>query len=161
MDYQIKYLKYKNKYLIFKEQIGGTLNIADKQSTFKNACIALFYNKHIFLVLQKDGTWNIPGGHIDPGENSFQAAFREFNEETGGFNLKRWANSSKPRKEFHSHEYHGHTKIWWYVSEEDPKIIFKINNETVKGQWFSVNKLPNLRFPQSIREIITLVSSKL
>ena len=40
------------------------------------------YNNNIFLVQQKDGSWNIPGGHIDSGENSFQAAFREFKEET-------------------------------------------------------------------------------
>ncbi len=150
MDYQIKYLKYKNKYLIYKEQMGGN---------FKNACIALFYNKHIFLVLQKDGKWNIPGGHIDPGENSFQAAFREFREETGGFDLKNWSKSSKPRKEFHSYEYNGHTKIWWHVSEEDPQIIFKINNETVKGQWFPINNLPNLRFPKSIHKLLTHLSS--
>ncbi len=152
MDYQIKYLKYKNKYLIYKEQIGGT---------FKNACIALFYNNNIFLVQQKDGSWNIPGGHIDPGENSFQAAFREFKEETGGFDLKKWANSSNPRKEFHSYEYNGHTKIWWYISKEDPKIIFIPNNETVKGQWFPIDKLPTLRFPESIRELLTLVKSHL
>lgn len=151
MDYESKYLKYKNKYLNQKEiQIGGK---------FKNACIALFYNNHIFLVQQRDGKWNIPGGHIDPGENSFQAAFREFNEETGGFNLKKWTNSSKPRKEFNCYEYHGHTKIWWYVTKEDPQIIFNINKETVAGQWFPVNSLPNLRFPQSIQEIITLVKT--
>ena len=146
MDYQIKYLKYKNKYLVYKEQLGGT---------FKNACIALFYNNNIFLVQQKDGLWNIPGGHIDPGENSFQAAFREFKEETGGFDLKKWANSSKTRKEFYSYKYNGHTKIWWYISKEDPKIIFIPNNETGAGQWFPLNNLPTLRFPKSIHELLT------
>lgn len=165
MDYKSKYLKYKTKYLIYQNHIGGnSFNLAyDKTggSKVKNACIALFYNKHIFLVQQKDGSWNIPGGHIDPGENSFQAAFREFREETGGFDLKKWANSSKPRKEFHSYEYHGHTKIWWHISKEEPKIIFKINNETLKGQWFSIDNLPNLRFPQSIHELLTLVTSHL
>ena len=150
MDYQIKYLKYKNKYLIYKEQMGGT---------FKNACIALFYNNNIFLVQQKDGSWNIPGGHIDSGENSFQAAFREFREETGGFDLKKWANSSKTRKEFHSYKYNGHTKIWWHISKEDPKIVFNINNETIAGQWFPINSLPNLRFPKSIHELLTHLSS--
>ena len=152
MDYEKKYLKYKTKYLSYQDQIGGN---------FKNACIALFYNNHIFLVQQIDGKWNIPGGHIDLGENSFQAAFREFNEETGGFDLKRWANLSKPRKEFHCYEYHGHTKIWWCVTKEDPQIIFNINKETVAGQWFPVNNLPNLRFLQSIQEIITHVKSHL
>ncbi len=30
------------------------------------------------------GTWEFPGGHIDEGENPFQAARREWGEETGG-----------------------------------------------------------------------------
>ncbi len=152
MDYKSKYLKYKNKYLNLKKQLGGE---------FKNACIALFYNNQIFLIQQKDNKWNIPGGRIDGRENSFQAAFREFKEETGGFDLLRWANSTTPRKEFNRYEYHGHTKIWWHVSKVDPQIVFNINRETKAGQWFNINSLPsNLRFPQSIQEIIAHIRSQ-
>jgi 8-oxo-dGTP pyrophosphatase MutT (NUDIX family) len=156
MDYKSKYLKYKSKYLNLKKQLGGGI---------KNACIALFYKNQIYLIQQtKDNKWNIPGGHIDRGENSFQAAFREFEEETGGFDLLRWTNSTKPRKDFEHYEYghpHPHTKIWWYVSRENPEIVFNINRETKDAAWFDINNLPsNLRFPGSIGEIIAHVRSK-
>ncbi len=31
----------------------------------------------------KPGTWNLPGGHVDPGETPYQAAIRECDEEAG------------------------------------------------------------------------------
>ncbi len=148
--YRQKYLKYKNKYLQLKLQLGGE---------FKNACVALFYNNQIYLVQEKDGRWNIPGGGIKTGENSFQAAFREFKEETGGFDLKRWADSTNPRRKFEVYEYHGHTKIWWHVSSENPRIKFKSNNETIADQWAPINNLPHLKFPASIKSLIDNLKS--
>ncbi len=38
---------------------------------------------HVVIVTQRDGSWSLPKGHIDPGENPFQAALREIHEETG------------------------------------------------------------------------------
>lgn len=147
MDYRLKYLKYKNKYLHLKIQSGGGAT---------NACIALFYNNYIYLVKEKSGKWNTPGGGIKLArrETSVTAAFREFKEETGGFDLLAWANSH-PLKTFYCYNYHGHTDIFWYISSTDPKIHFKRNNETTDGQWYHINNLPtNLRFPNSIKAII-------
>lgn len=50
---------------------------------------ALFQSKWIFVRHQKRTTWEIAGGHIEPGETSFDAAGRELMEETGAlkFNL--------------------------------------------------------------------------
>jgi 8-oxo-dGTP diphosphatase len=50
---------------------------------------AKFKNKWIFVRHQKRSTWEIAGGHIETGENSYEAAGRELKEETGAirFNL--------------------------------------------------------------------------
>ncbi len=36
-----------------------------------------------FLVMQRDGIWDLPKGKLDPGETSEEAALREVEEETG------------------------------------------------------------------------------
>ena len=145
MDFKHKYLKYKNKYLHLQNQFSG--------GGVKNACIALLYDNKIYLVKNKRDKWNIPGGGIDKGEISLDAAFREFYEETGGFDLKKWANLTKPRKEFSVFCYNTHTDIWWHISSILPNIQFKTNNEMIDGKWYDINNLPphnDLRFPDSI-----------
>lgn len=37
----------------------------------------------LFVRRSDNGLWSVPGGHIESGENSAQAAEREFEEETG------------------------------------------------------------------------------
>ena len=57
----------------------------------KNAAIALFFQREVYLVkLNYNKGWTFPGGRIDRGETSYDAAFREFDEETGTAGLKNW-----------------------------------------------------------------------
>ena len=44
---------------------------------------AIYQGKWIFVRHQKRSTWEIAGGHIEPGETSLEAAGRELMEETG------------------------------------------------------------------------------
>ena len=151
MDYRLKYLKYKNKYLNLKIQSGGV--------GIKNACIALYYktptHNFIYLIKGNDDNWNIPGGRIDDKENSLEAAFREFKEETGGFLLDKWAPRTNQQRKFYKYEFREHTAIWWCVSYEEPKIIFKPNREATEGGWFDINELNTipLRFSDSVTQI--------
>lgn len=52
--------------------------------------------KWIFVRNNKRSTWEIPGGHIEDGESSDEAASRELMEETGAidFNIDRVATYS-------------------------------------------------------------------
>ena len=77
MDYQYKYLKYKNKYLNLLAKInqyGGTIS---------NASIILISHGRILCVREISGKWTLPGGKIEKDETPFNAAKREFYEETG------------------------------------------------------------------------------
>ena len=98
-----------NKYLNLKIQSGGV--------GIKNACIALYYktptHNFIYLIKGNDDNWNIPGGRIDDKENSLEAAFREFKEETGGFLLDKWAPRTNQQRKFYKYEFREHTAIWW------------------------------------------------
>ena len=51
---------------------------------------ARYGSSWIFVRHQGRSTWEIAGGHIEPGETSHEAAFRELMEETGAlsFNLE-------------------------------------------------------------------------
>jgi hypothetical protein len=130
-----------------------------------NACIALYFQNTVYLVQEKSGVWNFPGGILKKGEDTLRGAFREFQEEIGdeessNFNLERWANRSgntfTPYPVYHTNGVGPpHTTIFYCICNSKPEFIFKRNNETISGKWFSV--LPeNLRH-RSISELTSIV----
>jgi 8-oxo-dGTP diphosphatase len=48
---------------------------------------ARYKNKWIFVRHQDRSTWEIAGGHIEPGETAYEAALRELMEETGALSF--------------------------------------------------------------------------
>jgi 8-oxo-dGTP pyrophosphatase MutT (NUDIX family) len=153
--YYKKYLKYKIKYLNLQNQIGGRIS---------NVAIALFFKDTVYLVQEKNGEWNLPGGKINEGETESQASIREFDEETGGFRLDTWTNQltdEYKRIVINELEYGRtpHTKIFLYYLEKvyanKPNIIFKQNSETINGDWFNIKHLPDkIKFRPSMNQVI-------
>lgn len=52
------------------------------------AASAAIFREHTVLLVERGkgaarGTWSLPGGHIEPGEQAAEAARREVREETG------------------------------------------------------------------------------
>lgn len=49
--------------------------------------VTLVQGDQVFIIQENKpsvrGTWNFPGGRIEPGETMFEAAIREVKEETG------------------------------------------------------------------------------
>ena len=58
------------------------LYIPDSKLTY-SVISAKYKGQWIFVRHQKRSTWEIAGGHIEPGETSYEAAGRELMEETG------------------------------------------------------------------------------
>jgi 8-oxo-dGTP diphosphatase len=58
------------------------LYVPDSKLTY-SVISAKYQGKWIFVRHQKRSTWEIAGGHIEPGETSLEAAGRELMEETG------------------------------------------------------------------------------
>lgn len=45
-----------------------------------------------FLLMQHDNRWDLPKGHLDPGETAAEAALRELREETGIKTAEIWTD---------------------------------------------------------------------
>ena len=67
------------------------------------------------------GTWEFPGGHIDEGENSLAAAFREWSEEVG-----RRVPAGKVQGEWKSED----GKYVGYVWSIHKEAIIKLDSRT-------------------------------
>ena len=85
--------------------------ITDRDLTYV-VIVAETKGKWIFCKHKDRDTWEIPGGHIEPGEKPMEAAARELHEETGAeaFELKRICAYSVEHEErtsygllFHAH----------------------------------------------------------
>jgi 8-oxo-dGTP pyrophosphatase MutT (NUDIX family) len=136
-----------------------------------NACIALFFEKTVYLIQEKDESWNFPGGKLKPREDALEGAFREFQEEIGNnegsnlFNLKKWArdtgNIFTPHYVHHSNDVVGrpHTTIFYCICKSKPVFTFRRNNETINGNWFDVYNLPQPLKYRSISELTQKVSN--
>jgi 8-oxo-dGTP pyrophosphatase MutT (NUDIX family) len=72
-------------------QIGGNKAAAPAAATVAAGLAVLAADTGRVLLLQRalddtdpaSGTWEFPGGHVEPGEMPLQAALREWGEETG------------------------------------------------------------------------------
>lgn len=136
-----------------------------------NACIALFFENTVYLVQEKSGHWNFPGGILKE-RDALKGAFREFQEETGNekgfnlFNLEKWArdtgNIFTPHYVYHSNGVGPpHTTIFYCICKSKPVFTFRKNDETIDGKWFSMYNLPQPLRHRSISELTSIVLEKL
>uniref|UniRef100_A0A915NJP4 Bis(5'-nucleosyl)-tetraphosphatase [asymmetrical] n=1 Tax=Meloidogyne floridensis TaxID=298350 RepID=A0A915NJP4_9BILA len=87
----------------------------------------LIYRKNAnfveYLLLQSSGIphhWTPPKGHVDPGENEWQAAIREVKEESGID-----ANEKLTLIKDFKHE------MFYYVNSELKRVCEKLNGVTI------------------------------
>lgn len=127
MDFRLKYLKYKKKYL----QLRKTLSIIQNDltgGTIKNVAIVIKKNDKILFVREKNkkSSLMLPGGQINSGERPWDAIKREWGEETGiKFPTQRQANIvDEP------FNYHGHTLIFFGNSNEETSF-YSFNKDRI------------------------------
>lgn len=59
------------------------LGYCDEKEYTRVVCLSRYKNKYLFCYNKNRKGWEIPGGHIETGENWQDAAKREMYEETG------------------------------------------------------------------------------
>ena len=97
-----------------------------------------------FLLISRNGLWDLPKGHQDPGEDIRVTALREVQEETGIYDLQ--------LKELicitdHCYKRNGiwHLKhTWWYDMLDDKPIdlVPQTEEDISKAAWVAKSSLP-------------------
>lgn len=59
------------------------IDTAPEKDWTRVVCVARYNGKWAFVKHKERDTWEIPGGHIEPGETWQETACREMKEETG------------------------------------------------------------------------------
>ena len=100
----------------------------------RNSAIVLKKNNKILLLKERRGYWVTPGGGRNRGERPWDAAKREYKEET---------NNDLPYcytiERFDFLRYN--TNI--YVCQTNRSVFYSQNNETYKAKWVSVSDIVN------------------
>ena len=64
------------------------LGYCDESEYTRVVCVSKYKGKYLFCYNKKRNGWEIPGGHIEEGENWQEAAKREMYEETGATKIE-------------------------------------------------------------------------
>ena len=99
-------------------------------------------NDKTFVLLNERSTdkWELPGGKVEPGESSENAAIREIKEETNiKINPKKLITVNEMMSEYKTDKKCNY--YVYYVSEKD-KV--KVGSDAKKLEWFDVKNLPDV-----------------
>lgn len=97
-----------------------------------------------YLLIRRDGLWDLPKGHQEPGEDIRTTALREVQEETGVDNLKlRKLICITDHCYFRNNMWHlKHT--WWYdmLYNEPVELVPQKEEDITKAAWVARSSLP-------------------
>jgi len=120
-------------------------------------------DKWLFLILRAYKNWDFPKGIVEEGEDPFEAAIREVNEETGIKNLRFISGKEYVETE----PYSGGKKIArYYLAETDEKEVhFSINPEIGMPEhheyrWVNFSSLKKL-LPPRLQKVADWAKEKL
>ena len=106
------------------------------------------YNIYVLLIKRKHNPfkywWALPGGYVNEGETTKQAAYRELKEETGvkPHFLDFMLLADKPDRD--SRGWTISVVYRWDSFTEKPKV--KVEDDAVDFDWFNIENLPSLAF---------------
>ena len=106
-------------------------------------------NKVLLLQCPGNMRWELPGGHVDPGENFKKCATRETKEETG---LKLDPDKLVELQTTKDKDYA--QRVYRYDLMDDSKI--KLSDEHVNHEWVSRKKLDKYPLTSSTNHLAIL-----
>lgn len=120
------------------------------EAVLQKSCGVIPYRRHqerieYLIVLQTNGCWSFPKGHMEPGETETQTALRELREETGlGASLQMDLRAVS--------EYdispHVRKQVVLYVGEVSGEIALQ-ETEVVRCLWVGKDELKNYLHPDT------------
>jgi 8-oxo-dGTP diphosphatase len=132
-----------------QQDVYHTFHVGVNVFIVRDGRLLLGKRKNIF----GDGTWGLPGGHLEPGESMIEAAGRELMEETGlraeGFEFSNIASECGEGKD--------HIQIGFATKnvEGDPEL--KEPDRCSAWDWFALDALPDV-FPPHLTQIENFIS---
>jgi 8-oxo-dGTP diphosphatase len=127
----------------------------DKRKKFSvGVNIFVLRDKKLLLGKRKnvygDGTWGLPGGHLEYGEHMERAALRELEEETG-LKAKKFTFANLIN-DFHDDQHY--LQIGFLAQEVDKaEPALEEPDRTEKWEWFDLDNLPDKIFISHVKQI--------
>ena len=93
------------------------------------------------LMIMRDGRWDLPKGHVDPGEGLEECALREVAEECGigDLRLERFLCTT-----YHIYERNGwklKQTHWYAMQSNDPSPVPQTSEWIERAEWVAANEV--------------------
>ena len=97
------------------------------------------------LMIRRRGWWDLPKGHVEPGETNEEAALREVREETGLQALEIVKPLTSTQHFYDTYGAWEMKRTWWYLMREtEPEIPHpQTEEEITEVKWLRGNELWN------------------
>lgn len=115
-----------------------------------------------FLVIKRNGIWDLPKGKVETGETKKKAAIREIEEECGISNPQ---IVSKLGSTYHTYQFKGRKVLkentWYHLIYDGKDRLMPQEDEGItQVKWVSKKKLYKLKSYPSIEEVILIFKAK-
>lgn len=110
---------------------------------------------------QRDDTWSLPKGHVEPGEDILTAARREIFEESGLHELLYLASlGSYLRLKEHSTRYHGPElkTIYMFLFRSSEECLMPQDKENPEARWVAKSAVAKfLSYPEDRQFFLDII----
>lgn len=143
----MKGIKLKNPLYVVCDDVDANFKTYFKSYKKIKAAGGIVKRGETYLMIKRNGMWDIPKGRIEKGEKKRIAAVREIEEECG---IQGPVIDHFITKTYHTFKYRGvdaiKTTYWYALNYSGPEETFPQKNEGItKAKWVSLDKMLSIR----------------